>query len=157
MKKKIIIVIIVIIGITLILKPSLAKYELVKSIKIAEGTINYKVPDFKIMAMYKNDGNSYKEIETMPTSGYAINTEKSYCTLDNINKIYNKMYTDEDGNHVIANLSKSSKCYLYFDDYKKVNTPLGEITVKLATPDFSKTSCTSGVLDAKIILTCIQL
>jgi len=123
---------------------SFAKYQTVKSMAIVSGTINYKVPDFKIMAMYKNDGNSYTEIETMPTSGYVINTEKSYCTLDNINKIYNKMYTDEDSNHVIANLSKSSKCYLYFDDYKKVNTPLGEITVKLATPDFSKTSCTSG-------------
>jgi len=134
----------IVIAIVLIVKGTFAKYELIKSIKIAEGTINYKVPDFKIMAMYKNDGNSYTEIETMPTSGYVINTEKSYCTLDNINKIYNKMYTDEDGNHVITNLSKSSKCYLYFDDYKKVNTPLGEITVKLATPDFSKTSCTSG-------------
>jgi len=145
-KKEILIgaVVFILITIVLIVRASFAKYQTTKNVTIAEGTVNYKVPDFKIMAMYKNDGAGDIEITTMPASGYAINESKSYCTLDNINKIYNKMYTDEDGNHVIANLSKSSKCYLYFDDYKKVNTPLGEITVKLATPDFSKTSCTSG-------------
>ena len=51
----------VILAIVLIVKFTFAKYNLVKSIKIAEGTINYKVPDFKIMAMYKNDGSGIQK------------------------------------------------------------------------------------------------
>jgi len=141
----------IVLAIVLIVRFTFAKYSLVKSIKIAEGTINYKVPDFKIMAMYKNDGSGYTEIETMPESGYAINESKSYCTLDNVNKDTEaRLYTDEDGQHVISGLSKYDKCYLYFDDYKKVKTSLGEITVKLATPDFSKTSCSSGCEEATV-------
>jgi len=74
------------------------------------------VPDFKIMAMYKNDGNGDIATKTMPTSGYDINSEKSYCTLDNINKDTSiKLYTNASGEHIISGLSKSSKCYLYFD------------------------------------------
>jgi len=135
----------VILAITLVVRLTFAKYNLVKSIKIAEGTINYKVPDYKMMAMYKNDGNGDIAIDTIPESGYAINESKSYCSLDNVNKDTKaKLYTNADGNHIISGLSKGSKCYLYFDNYRKVNTSLGEITVKLATPDFSKTSCTSG-------------
>ncbi len=145
-KKEIIIgaIIFIILAIVLIVKFTFAKYNLVKSIKIAEGTINYKVPDFKIMAMYKNDGSGYTEIDTMPETGYAINESKSYCEL-NGNKDSNvRVYSDEELHHIISNITKGSKCYLYFDNYRKVNTSIGEITVKLATPDFSKTSCTSG-------------
>jgi len=143
-KKKIIIVIAIIIGVTIVSKFTFAKYNLVKSIKIAEGTINYKLPDFKMMAMYKNDGNGDIEIDTMPESGYAINETKSYCELNGNKDSNARVYSDEELHHIISNITKGSKCYLYFDNYRKVNTSLGEITVKLATPDFSKTSCTSG-------------
>jgi len=134
----------VILAIALVVRLTFAKYNLVKSIKIAEGTINYKVPDFKIMAMYKNDGSGYTEIDTMPESGYAINETKSYCELNGNKDSNARVYSDEELHHIISNITKGSKCYLYFDNYRKVNTSLGEITVKLATPDFSKTSCTSG-------------
>jgi len=152
-KKQIIVGIVAFIVITIVLMvgQSFAKYNLVKSIKIVEGTINYKQPDFKIIAMYKNDGKGDIEIDTMPESGYTINESKSYCTLDNINKDPKaKLYTDDKGQHVILGLSKSSKCYLYFDDYKKVNTALGEITVKLATPDFRNTSCEKGCEESTV-------
>jgi len=156
-KKEIIIgvSIFVVIAIVLVVKGTLAKYELVKNIKIAEGTINYKQPDFKMMAMYKNDGNGDIKINTMPESGYTINESKSYCTLDNINKDNKaKLYTDENGQHIISGLSKSSKCYLYFDKElckgTACKTILGNITVKDGTPDFSKVATTDeGVYKAQ--------
>ena len=145
-KKEILIgaVVFILIVIVLIVRASFAKYQTTKNVTIAEGTVNYKVPDFKIMAMYKNDGAGDVEITTMPEEGYEINKEKSYCTTDNVNKVYNKVFTNEEGKHVITGLSKDSKCYIYFD--KKVTageTILGNSTVNEGTPDFGKTSCTS--------------
>jgi len=142
-KKEIIIgmVILVIIGIALLVKSTFAKYELVKNIKIAEGTINYKVPDFKIMAMYKNDGNGDIATKTMPTSGYDINSEKSYCTLDNINKDTSiKLYTNASGEHIISGLSKSSKCYLYFDKSSGITEILTNNKLIGENADFHKTA-----------------
>jgi len=144
-------VVFILITIVLIVRASFAKYQTTKNVIIAEGTVNYKVPDFKIMAMYKNDGNGDVEITTMPEEGYEINKERSYCTTDNVNKVYNKVFTNEEGKHVITGLSKDSKCYIYFD--KKVTageTILGNSTVNEGTPDFGKTSCTSGCSESTV-------
>ena len=152
-KKEILIgaVIFILITIVLIVRASFAKYQTTKNVTIAEGTINYKVPDFKIMAMYKNDGAGDVEITTMPEEGYEINKEKSYCTTDNVNKVYNKVFTNEEGKHVITGLSKDSKCYIYFD--KKVTageTILGNVTVKDSATSFTGVSTTNeGVFKAK--------
>ncbi len=132
-KKEILIgaVIFILITIVLIVRASFAKYQTTKNVTIAEGTINYKVPDFKIMAMYKNDGAEDIEITEMPESGYTINESKSYCELNGSKDNNAKLYTDENGNHVISKLSKGDRCYLYFD--KKVTageTILGNVTVK---------------------------
>jgi len=147
-KKEILIgaVVFILIAVVLIVRASFAKYQTTKNVTIAEGTVNYKVPDFKIMAMYKNDGAEDVEITTMPESGYTINESKSYCNLNGSKDSNAKLYTDENGNHVISKLTKGDRCYLYFDKQttKKVNTPLGIIEVNLDTPNFSKTSCTSG-------------
>jgi len=136
----------VILAIVLVVRLTFAKYNLVKSMEIAEGTINYKLPDFKMMAMYKNDGNGDIEINTMPESGYVINESKSYCTLDNVNKDTKaKLFTNELGQNVFDGISKYDKCYLYFDKQKTANeTILGNVTVNNGTPDFSKTSCAEG-------------
>jgi len=110
----------VILVIGLIIKLTFAKYSLVKNIKVTEEDINYKLLGSKMLAMYKNDGNDDIEIDTMPESGYVINETKSYCTLDNINKDTKaKLYTNAEGNHIISGLSKSSKCYLYFDKQRR--------------------------------------
>ncbi len=132
-KKEILIgaVIFILITIVLIVRASFAKYQTTKNVTIAEGTINYKVSDFKIMAMYKNDGAEDIEITEMPESGYTINESKSYCELNGSKDNNAKLYTDENGNHVISKLSKGDRCYLYFD--KKVTageTILGNVTVK---------------------------
>ena len=84
--------------------------------------------------MYKNDdGTNYTEINKMPESGYVINEEKSYCTINNVNKDGKaKIYTDKYGQHVIGNISKNDKCYLV----------LGNIEVNNYTPDFSEAATT---------------
>ena len=101
----------------IILNFTKAKYRVTQSIPLVNGTINYKPYDFKMIAMYQKDGSGeYVEIEEMPNSGYIINEEKSYCTVDGINKDESaRLYTTGDGDHAIANLQKGSKCYLYFD------------------------------------------
>ena len=74
--------------------------------------------------MYQeSDTGEYTEIDKMPSSGYVINEEKSYCTVDNVNKDPDaQLFTNELGQHVVAGLSKSSKCYLYFDEYNSPRT-----------------------------------
>jgi len=152
-KKSIIVgvTIFIILAIVLVVRFTFAKYSLVKSIKIAEGTINYKIPDFKIMAMYKQKEESictedscYNEMaenEVMPESGYVINESKSYCEL-NGNKDNNaKIYTDDNGNHVVSKITRGSRCYIYFDKVLTAGeTILGNVTVNSGTPDFSKTA-----------------
>ncbi len=97
-----------------------AKYQLTESIPIARGTITTTGYDFKIMAMYIIDGENENPIDKMPESGYVINEDRSYCTLNNKDKDNNAILKTINGNHTIANLSKNEKCYLYFD---KLVTP----------------------------------
>ena len=95
-----------------------AKYLVTESIPLVNGTINYVPYDFKIIAMYQKDDmdGEYVEITEMPTGGFLINEENSYCTLDNVNKDNEAvLYTNALGEHVISGLKKNSKCYLYFD------------------------------------------
>lgn len=86
---------------TIVLNFTRAKYRVTQSIPLVNGTINYKPYDFKVIAMYQEkDNGSYEEIEEMPNNGYVINEDKSYCTIDGINKDNNaKLYTNKDGEH----------------------------------------------------------
>ena len=122
--KKITIGLIVVLAVAIVgtFVTSRAKYQNTQSIPLVDGIINYKAYDFKIMAIYKQkeeqictEDSCYDEIVTMPSSGYAINESKSYCTLDNMNKDSNTILKTINGNHIIGNLSKQDKCYLYFD------------------------------------------
>ena len=46
---------------------------------------------------------------------YVIDEEKTYCyTTSSSNKIYNLMYTDKYGKHILNKVDKNAKCYLYF-------------------------------------------
>ncbi|CDF11552.1 unknown [Mycoplasma sp. CAG:776] len=108
---------VVILLLVLITNNSLAKYRTTQSIPLINGTINYTPYDFKVIAMYQEENGTYKEIEEMPSSGYVINEEESYCTIDNVNEDTSSvLYTNSNGEHVIGNLKKNSKCYLYFDE-----------------------------------------
>ncbi len=127
---------------------SYAKYQNIEDIKLVEGNINYKPYDFKMMAMYKSDdGTNYTEINKMPESGYVINEEKSYCTINNVDKDGSaKLYTNN-GEHIIKNLQKNEKCYLYFDNAYRV-TSINDLANNLAKvshlepPTFSNVATT---------------
>ena len=91
----------------IILNFTQAKYRTTQSIPLINGTINYTPYDFKIMAMFQENGDNYIEINQMPNENYSINEIKSYCTIDNTNKDPDiKLYTDDKGQHVFANLKK---------------------------------------------------
>ena len=129
-----------------------AKYRVTQSIPLVNGTINYTPYDFKMIAMYqKDDSGEYVEIDVMPSSGYVINETESYCTIDNVNKDEEAiLYTDDEGQHVIGNLKKNSKCYLYFDEYIPTfgDTLLANYPTQLTRTDFSTTvtSTTTGTI-----------
>ena len=40
-----------------------AKYQNIEDIELVKGEINYKIPDFKMMAIYQNNNGSYEEIK----------------------------------------------------------------------------------------------
>ena len=129
-----------------------AKYQKIEDIELVKGEINYKLPDFKMMAMYKSDDGSYEEVNELPGKNYKINESKSYCTINNVDKDNKaKLYTDKYGQHVIGNISKNDKCYLYFDkNTEVVSTVLGNIEVNNYTPDFSETATTDeGIFKAE--------
>ena len=99
-----------------------AKYKLTESIPLINGTINYKRPDLNVVAMYQQDeSGKYINIDTVPTSGYTLNTELSVCgqpvdgelVQDNTIPI-----TFENGRVYIGINTKETKCYLYFDEQK---------------------------------------
>ena len=126
-KRNIVIALIAILIISAImLQFTRAKYRATDTVSLINGTVNYAPYDFKIMAMYQeNDSGEYVEIESMPTSGYVINEEMSYCTIDNVNKDNEaSLYTNADSEHVISGLKKNSKCYLYFDEQEQT-CPVG--------------------------------
>ena len=130
-----------------ILTFSLAKYRTTQSIQIAKGTINYMPYDFEMIAMYQeNHSGNYDPIDQIPSSGYIINEEKSYCTIDGEKDNEAHFYTDNQGQHVIQSLKTGSKCQLYFDrvGLNVREAILANTSINQATPDFSKTSCTSG-------------
>ncbi|MCM1052535.1 MAG: hypothetical protein NC483_00970 [Ruminococcus sp.] len=110
---------VVVLTITVTFITSKANYRMTASIPLTEGKVTSSPYDIKVMAMYINEDNSYKELDKSTTipDGYKINEEESYCYKESrSNKDTNaKLYTDEMGNHVFSGISKSSKCILYLD------------------------------------------
>ena len=105
----------------IILNFTRAKYRVTQSISLVNGTINYTPYDFKMIAMYQvNDSGEYVEIDKMPSNGYILNEEKSYCEVNGI-KDNSAILKTINGNHTISNLNKKSKCYLYFDELQITN------------------------------------
>lgn len=101
---------------------SKAKYKVTENIPLVNGNINYEISNFNTIAMYQSsDSGDYVEITRMPESGYAINEEKSYCKINGTKDNNAKLYTNTTGEHIIANLQKNSKCYIWFD---KINNKI---------------------------------
>ena len=121
LKRNIIIgVIIIVIISTLILTFTRAKYRTTQSIKVAEGTINYKMPDLNLVSLYiQNEEGTYTEANNVPSSGYTLNMEQSYCGQSNNGEVVKDNSVSiiyENGLININGISKKgTKCYLYFD------------------------------------------
>ena len=73
----------------------------------------------------------------LQNSGYVFDEEKSSCTNNaHVTWNYNEWFPE------VRNLTKTrTKCTLYFEKTKKVNTILGELEVYDYTPDFTKSAC----------------
>ncbi len=99
----------------LIFNTSRAKYRTTQSIELARGTINYTVPDLNLVSMYIEDNGEYKASNTVPSNGYKLNQDKSYCAVNgNKNNSITILYSNSQV--TIGNLTqKGTKCYLYFD------------------------------------------
>ena len=127
-----------------------AKYKNTESIPLVNGTINYTPYDLKMVAMYQEENGDYKSIDTVPTSGYTLNEEKSYCEVndakdDNISMEY------KDGKVYIGVSKKGTKCYLYFDiqnQYLVKEYLLSKYQTILARNDFNValTENTTGII-----------
>ena len=94
------------------------------------------------MALYINDDGGYKKSESIPTSGYKLNTEKSYCSIDD-KKDTSIALEYSNGKINVKNLTKKgTKCYLYFDkNYQTVESILASKSIATRT-DFSTTLTT---------------
>ena len=102
----------------LVFNVSRAKYKTTESIELARGTINYTVPDFNLMAVYLEKDGGYQLADNIPTNGYTLNKEQTYCK---VNENYNLPITIEynNGSINIFNLTKrGTKCYIYLDAKK---------------------------------------
>ena len=94
-----------------------AKYKTTESIPLVNGTINYELSDFNLIGAYIQEGDSYTQVDEIPTSGYEFNVEKSYCTVNNENINATLNYDMATQNLTITPLTtKGTKCYLYFDE-----------------------------------------
>ncbi|MCM1053568.1 MAG: hypothetical protein NC483_06310 [Ruminococcus sp.] len=94
---------------------SKANYRMTASIPLTEGKVISSPYDFNIIAMYI-DGVEQSKETTMPGKGYVL-TKDSYCYKGtNKNNKDNTVIleTNKYGEHIISELSKSSKCILYF-------------------------------------------
>ena len=105
----------------IILNFTSAKYRVTDSVPIINSEINYKVPDLNMVSLYvANEEGEYVEEDIIPTSGYILNTEQSYCGQSNNGKIVRDDTVSivyENGLVNVLGISKKgTKCYLYFDE-----------------------------------------
>ena len=115
LKRNIVIAVVVVVIISAItLTFTRAKYKTTESIPLVNGTINYTPYDLKMVAMYQEENGEDKSIDTVPTSGYTLNEEKSYCEV-NDTKDESISMEYKDGKVYIGVSKKGTKCYLYFD------------------------------------------
>ena len=126
-----------------------AKYRITQSIQIVNGQINFKPYDFKTVAIYVEDtSGEFIDQDEVPLSGYDLNLEKSYCTSnDELDTSIEISYNI--GTITIDNISKKTKCYLYFTLQEEASN-LGnrilsnnggkDAIESKSSPDFSKIS-----------------
>ena len=146
LKRNIIIgVIVVLIISAVILNFTRAKYRVTQSIPLVNGTINYSLADLNAVAIYINTDSGYTKSDTIPESGYVLNEEESYCTVDGerddtISLSYN---VDTKSLSVTPMTTQGTKCYLYFDEKGITNVEELIASKTLATRTNFRTTLTA--------------
>ena len=145
LKRNIIIGVVVLIISAVILNFTRAQYKVAESIPLVNGTINYDLADLNAVAIYIQEGDDYSKSDTIPSSGYTFNEEKSYCTVNGEENA--SITVSYDANTQSLSVSplttKGTKCYLYFDQVKTLNNAiLTNNEVNEGTPNFASTATT---------------
>ena len=145
LKKNIIIGVVVILIVSAVISTfTRAKYRTTQSIALANGTINYSLADLNAVAIYINSDDGYTKTNTIPESGYVLNEEESYCTIDgnrddNISLSYDVATKSLS---VSPMTTKGTKCYLYFDE-KRITIQDIIASKTIATRDNFSTTLTT--------------
>ena len=151
LKRNIIISIIVVLIISaIVLNFTRAKYRVTQSIPLVNGTINYTPYDFTMVAMYQeDDSGEYVSIGQVPSSGYILNAEQSYCEV-NGERDNNTQIEYKNGLVNFLGVSeKGTKCYLYFDEQALVRDMLlANYSTQLTRTNFDEivTDTTTGTI-----------
>ena len=149
------IVCVVVLLITIIVSNTFAKYRVTDSVPIINSEINYKVPDLNMVSLYvANEEGGYEEADTIPSSGYTLNIEQSYCGQSNNGEIVKDETVSivyENGSISVNNITKKgTKCYLYFDTEEETSgeSILDNYSTVLTRNDFSTpvTDTTTGTI-----------
>ena len=128
-----------------------AKYRSTQSIPLVNGTINYELSDLNLIGVYIQGDDGYTKSDTIPESGYELNEEESYCTVNGEEDTNIRVSYDMDTKllTVTSMTTKGTKCYLYFDEKGITNIPELIASKTLATrTDFNTivTEDTTGAI-----------
>ena len=101
--------------------------------------------DENLIGAYIQQGEEYVKADTIPTSGYEFNEEKSYCKIGDIIQGDITLFYDMDTQTITVSpiTKKGLKCYLYFDEKASGSETIlaqeGGVDVILAkgTPNFN--------------------
>ena len=97
-----------------------AKYRVTKSVPLANGVVNYTLPDIRIVALYI-DGVAADELDS--SKNYTLDTTQSTCTYKDGSTIQNLTlnYDSDTKTFTIAPYTtKGTKCSLYFEESKEI-------------------------------------
>ena len=143
LKRNIIIGVVVVAVISaVILNFTRAKYRTTQSIPLVNGTINYELSDLNLIGVYIQGDDGYTKSDTIPESGYVLNEEESYCTVNGEEDTSISVSYDMDTKLLTVTpvTTKGTKCYLYFDEKGITNIEELIASKTLATrTDFSTT------------------
>ena len=95
-----------------------AKYRVTKSVPLANGVVNYTLPDIRIVALYI-DGVASEELDS--SKNYTLDTTQSTCTYKDGSTIQNlTLNYDSDTKTftITPYTTKGTKCTLYFEESK---------------------------------------
>ncbi len=136
-----------------------AKYKLVESRKLANGTINYTLVDFELAGIkFKANGSqTYEDVDTIQDN-YVFNENESYCTEKYTNE--SNSFEDVKSTSLTINFDKENKtisvkpyskkgtkCYLFFDEEKIITSEdvLNDLGLTSnGSAKFTGTSCDGG-------------